>query len=70
MTDKKALELLRQNIKDERAAMIDRHELYRSLTSKMMAYQSADGPAPSMDEFEIWLAAVEEAHRVRQLNGE
>lgn len=54
----KALNVLQAAIEAEKHTIDHREAAYMQLAIKMLHYQAGKGPAPSVEEFQDWLAAA------------
>jgi hypothetical protein len=52
-------------IEQEKKAPSDQHRLFMGLLAQMYAFEHAQGDAPSVDTFLLWIAAVEKRHQQR-----
>ena len=58
---------LRTAVRDEKLAADASLARYKVLTAKITAYQTGDGPAPTEEEFKLWLADVRRVVELKRL---
>ena len=58
---------LRTAVRDEKLAADASLARYKVLTAKITAFQMGDGPAPTEDEFNLWLADVRRVVELKRL---
>ena len=58
---------LRTAVRDEKLAADASLARYKVLTAKITSFQMGDGPAPTEDEFNLWLADVRRVVELKRL---